>query len=71
VPPTPVTLASLRQVAPSAASGSLRRTRNGVLQDAAAFRYLGPARWRVRYQREPPRPELFDPDVDWNPSFDE
>jgi hypothetical protein len=45
-----VTLAALRQVAADAASGRLRRTRNGVLQDAAAFLYLGPARWRVRHQ---------------------
>jgi hypothetical protein len=50
VAPFPETLAELRQVAPGAASGRIRRLRDGVVQDAAVFLYLAPTRWRVRHQ---------------------
>ena len=53
MPPSPVTLAQLRQVAPRAASGRLRRTCDGVVLDAVAFLYLGPTHWRVRHQNGP------------------
>jgi hypothetical protein len=46
----PVTLAELRQAAPGAASGRLRRVLDGELQDVAVFLHLAPARWRVRHQ---------------------
>jgi len=50
VAPVPVTLAELRQVAPGAAGGRVRRMLDGVVQDAAIFLYRAPARWRVRHQ---------------------
>jgi hypothetical protein len=48
VAPVPVTLEELRQVAPDAASGRLRRSLDGEVQDEARFLYVAPARWRVR-----------------------
>lgn len=44
-----ISLDELRRLHPHAASGRVRRLRDGVVEDEAAFAYLGPARWRVRH----------------------
>ena len=47
--PNDVTLADLRQLHPAGAVGLVRRSRDGVVEDVAAFAYREPARWRVRH----------------------
>lgn len=45
-----LSLDDLRRLHPHAASGRVRRLRDGVVEDEAEFAYLGPARWRVRHR---------------------
>jgi hypothetical protein len=45
-----ISLDGLRRLHPTAATGGVRRLRDGVVEDEAVFAYRGPARWRVRHR---------------------
>lgn len=45
-----ISLDELRRLHPHAATGRVRRLRDGLVEDEAEFAYLGPARWRVRHR---------------------